>query len=88
MTTIRDVVNQVEMVLNDAKYPPTRRELEVLRKVLKTIYTHQRFCGDMPPLQPASASQKSAGVRNTLPGYTRLIGNHQQTHGAALIIRS
>ena len=22
MTTIRDVVNQVEMVLNDAKYPP------------------------------------------------------------------
>jgi hypothetical protein len=88
MTTIRDVVNQVEMVLNDAKYPPTRRELEVLRKVLKTIYTHQRFCGDMPPPQPASASQKSAGVRNTLLGYTRLIGNHQQTHGAALIIRS
>jgi hypothetical protein len=88
MTTIRDVVNQVEMVLNDAKYPPTRRELDVLRKVLKTIYTHHRFCGDMPPPQPASARQTSAGVRSILPGYTRLIGNHQQTPPTAVIIRS
>jgi hypothetical protein len=88
MTTIRDVVNQVEMVLNDARYPPTRRELEVLRKVLKTIYAHHRFSGDIPPPYPATASQTSAGVRSTLPGYTRLIGNHQQSPHTAVIIRS
>jgi hypothetical protein len=88
MTTIKDVVNQVEMVLNDTQHPPTRTELEVLRKVLKTINAHHRFPGDMQSPHPAFGSRKSGDFSTALSNSVRLIGNHQRVSRAAVIIRS
>jgi hypothetical protein len=42
MTNIGDVIRQVEAVVSDTEYPPTREELKVLNKILKTVYAHRR----------------------------------------------
>jgi hypothetical protein len=41
MTNIGDVIRQVEAVISDTEYPPTREELKVLNKILKTVYAHR-----------------------------------------------
>ena len=41
MTNIGDVIRQVEAVVSDTEYPPTREELKVLNKILKTVYAHR-----------------------------------------------
>ncbi len=41
MTNIGDVIRQVDAVVSDTEYPPTREQLKVLNKILKTVYAHR-----------------------------------------------
>ncbi|WAC05674.1 MAG: hypothetical protein OS112_03335 [Methanoregula sp.] len=40
MTNIGDVIRQVESVVSDTEYPPTREQLKVVNKILKTVHAH------------------------------------------------
>jgi hypothetical protein len=78
MTTIGDVINQVETVFYDNEFPPTKKELEVMIKILKTIYSHHRMNRAHHDLHAATGPQK-AGVFNTVfPNYIRPVENRRQ----------
>ncbi len=88
MTTIEDVVRQVETVLNETEYLPNQTELDVLRKVLKTISLHHNPVSGVHYRHPAPESQKQEVFCDSISDYMRLIEKHQQTLGVAIACRS
>jgi len=78
MTTISDVINQVETVFNDNEFPPTKKELEVIIKILKTIYIHHRM--NRAHHHPHAATEpRKGGIFNTVfPNYIRPVENRRQ----------
>jgi hypothetical protein len=58
MTNVRDMIKQVEIVFYDHEYPPTKKELEGMLKILKTIYIHNKLNRAMHHTPTAIASKK------------------------------
>jgi hypothetical protein len=85
MTNVRDVIKQVETVFYDHEYPPTKKELEVMLKILKTPYIHNNLNRAMhhPPI--TIESQKRGVFRNTMSSYMHHIEKRQQILSTALV---
>ncbi|MGD1004913.1 MAG: hypothetical protein ABR887_05765 [Methanoregulaceae archaeon] len=69
MTNVRDMIKQVEIVFYDHEYPLTKKELEGMLKILKTIYIHNKLNRAMHHTPTAIASKKSGVFRNTISSY-------------------
>jgi len=85
MTNLRDVIRQVEALLSDKEYPPTPEELEVLSKILKTIYAHYRIQRPAPRLPAAAGTatgfKKGADFLAAIPGFIQQIDELRQQFG-------